>query len=118
MSSKTFKGVFMSIHLRVFGVLFLSAFISQAYAITVSVHSNKKVEGIGFTANGSKHGGMGSEYHASRMPKGMYTFGVRVHGKDIPCRDASGKKSMKLSKNTKAILTLSGKACTFKLNSK
>jgi hypothetical protein len=99
--------------------LLLAVTITNANAITVNVSStSKNITALGFTTNGSKHGGLGSTYHASGMPKGSYAFGVRAHGKDIPCYGKDGKKTVKLTKSTKATLEFKGKHCTVDLGSK
>ena len=99
--------------------LLLAATITNANAITVNVTStSKNLTALGFTVNGSKHGGLGSTYHGSSMPKGNYTFGVRAHGKDITCYDKDGKKSVKLTKSTNATLKFKGKRCTVDLATK
>jgi hypothetical protein len=94
----------------------LTLFITQVYAIDVDVQStSKNITGLGFTVNGSKHGGLGSSYHGKDMPKGSYVFGVRK-GKDITCF-VKGKKFTKLTENTKATLMLKGRHCTAELQS-
>jgi hypothetical protein len=98
---------------------FLFFLVTQSYAITVNVRSTShKITGLGFTVNGEKHGGMGDSYHASHMPKGSYTFGLRAHGSDIGCVDKDGKKTIQLTKSTNAILHLKGRRCTMEINSK
>jgi hypothetical protein len=101
--------------LKVFVCLFVSCFALNTYAINVNVSTSSKVDGIGFTANGSKHGGMGSSYQGSDMPKGNYTFGLRSNGKDVGCVGKGGKKSVKLSKDTDVTLSFNGKHCTMKM---
>jgi hypothetical protein len=93
-------------------LLALSAF-SNAYAIKVHVKStSSKITALGFTANGSKHGGLGKSYDGTDMPKGNYVFGVRYKGKDITCLNSDGKKKFKLTKNTNALLKFKGGKCT------
>jgi hypothetical protein len=98
--------------------LVLSVAMTQSFAIQVNVQSNaSKIDGLGFTANGSKHGGLGSSYQGDGMPKGTYTFGLRAHGKDIPCPTKDGKRSVKITKNTTAMLKFNGRRCTANLSS-
>lgn len=100
-------------------ITFLSLFvIENSYAITVSVHSSaKNIEGLGFTVNGAKHGGVGSTYHGTNMPKGSYVFGLRSHGKDIGCIDNRGNRSVKITRSSNATLSLNGRHCTVHVNS-
>jgi len=91
--------------------LAVSAF-SNTYAIDVNVQSTSKdIMGLGFTVNGSKHGGAGTSYTGSDMPKGSYRFGVRSKGKDIPCASSDGKRQFKLTRNTNATLKFRGGKC-------
>ncbi len=93
-------------------LLALAAF-SNTYAINVHVKStSSKITALGFTANGSKHGGLGKSYDATDMPKGNYVFGVRYKGKDVSCLNSDGKKKFKLTKNTNALLKFRGGKCT------
>jgi hypothetical protein len=109
----------MNIILKVVISLLATITFSSAFAINVNVHStSSKIDGLGFTVNGSKHGGMGANYHGNNMPKGSYTFGLRVKGKDIGCLDKSGKKNFKLSRSSAATLSVKGGKCTVKINSK
>jgi hypothetical protein len=85
---------------------------SNTYAINVNVRStSKQIMGLGFTVNGSKHGGAGTSYEGSDMPKGSYRFGVRSKGKDITCVSSDGKRQFKLTKNTNAVLKFKGGKC-------
>ncbi|MES2217415.1 MAG: hypothetical protein V4501_03280 [Pseudomonadota bacterium] len=98
--------------------LMLTFFISECYAIDVNVQSTSdKISGLGFTANGSKHGGPGTSYNGSSMPKGVYTFGLRADGKDVGCVDSHGKKKIKLTTNTNAVLNFNGRRCIVKISS-
>jgi hypothetical protein len=93
----------------------LSFCISTSYAITVTVQStSKNITGLGFKANGKKHGGLGTKYHASGMPKGTYAFGVRMKGKDVPCLTKDGKRTTEVTKNTNATLVVKGGSCSLK----
>lgn len=97
----------------------LAFFITQSYAIEINVHStSEKIDGLGFTVDGKKHGGAGSNFQAGDMPKGVYSFGLRANGKDVPCFKG-GKKQVKLDKNTnEAVLDFNGKHCVLKLTSR
>jgi hypothetical protein len=98
---------------------FLLFFVMNSYAIQINVRSTStKIMGLGFTVNGAKHGGPGSKYHATDMPKGTYTFGLRAHGKDIGCFTKDGKKEINLTKNTNAVLKLKGRRCTVDTDAK
>lgn len=89
-----------------------------AYSFQVKVVStNKDIQGLGFTVNGKDNGGMGREYHKSGMSKGKYSFGVRMNGKDIGCKDKSGKKFFNLTSSTQAVLSLKGNHCTADVHS-
>jgi len=89
-----------------------------AYAIQVKVVSNNEdLEGIGFSHNGEDYGGMGSEYTKSGLPKGKYSFGVRLYGKDISCKDKNGNKQITLTRSTSVALILKGNRCTAKVSS-
>jgi hypothetical protein len=99
-------------------ILSLLFFVSTSYAIQVNVRSTStKITALGFTVNGSKHGGLGSQFHARKMPKGLYSFGLRANGKDLACVEKAGKKKIKLLKNTNAVLDFNGKKCTVKFAS-
>jgi hypothetical protein len=101
---------------KVFTFFILFFLISTSYAINVNVRStSSKIDGLGFSVNGAKHGGIGSSYQASKMPKGSYSFGLRVKGKDIPCYQ-DGKKSVQLTRNTNAVLSLKGRRCNLKIS--
>jgi hypothetical protein len=102
----------INIYQKVLFGLLITGFISTSYAINVNVHStSSSITGLGFKANGSKHGGMGQNYEGKDMPKGSYAFGVRVKGKDVPCL-SNGKRNIKLTKDTDATLVLKGGKCT------
>jgi hypothetical protein len=101
---------------KVFMAGFLTLFISQSYAITVNVQtSSSGVHALGFTVNGSKHGGLGSSYQGGDMPAGRYKFGVRAHERDIPC-PVNGKRSVTLSSDANVQLTLNGNKCVGQVN--
>jgi hypothetical protein len=89
-----------------------------AYAINVKVVStNSDIQGLGFTVNGKENGGMGTEYHKAGLPKGSYSFGVRMNGKDISCKDGHGKKMIRLNSDTNAVLNLKGNRCKVTISS-
>jgi hypothetical protein len=103
--------------LKVMAALLLTTVVSTSYAITVNVHSTSShITGLGFKANGSKHGGMGQNYEGKDMPKGSYAFGVRTKGKDVPCT-SNGKRSVKLTNDADVTLVVKGSKCTVKMNS-
>lgn len=110
----------MHTYLKSFITICLFLLFSSTYAININVHSTSKVSGLGFTVNGKNHGGMGSSYSAKNMPKGKYSFGIRVggaiSGKDIPCNSGNGQKYVNLKKDTNATLQYSGKSCMLKIS--
>jgi hypothetical protein len=97
--------------------ILLSCTYINCLAITVNVEStNQNIEGLGFTANGEKHGGAGHSYKGENMPNGSYAFGVRKGGKDIPCM-YNGKRAVKLKSDTNATVMLKGQHCVVKIGS-
>ena len=101
--------------LAISSILFVTL---PVYAIEVSVQANTKVEAIGFTVDGNKHGGTGSSYHASDLPKGVYSFGLHADAKDIGCVDKRGRKMFKITQNTHAVVNFQDGRCTVSLGSR
>jgi len=92
---------------------------SLSYAIQVNVKSpSRKVQALGFTVDGDKHGGLGKSYRGRNMPKGDYAFGIRSHLKDVPCLTKKGKKTVSLTKNTNATLIFNGETCVLVIKGK
>jgi hypothetical protein len=105
---------------KIFIGVLLSSLISTSYAINVNVQStSRNISGLGFTVNGKNHGGMGSNYRATNMPTGKYTFGIRVggsvFGKDVPCHPNNGHSYVILKQDTNALLEYNGKTCMLSL---
>jgi hypothetical protein len=102
---------------KIFAGLSLALFITNSYAIDVSVHSTSSgIFALGYTANGSSHGGLGKSYNGTGMPVGAYVFGIRAHGKDVSCLLKNGQKTIQLKSNTAATVVYDGvDKCTLTL---
>jgi len=102
--------------------IILMFFVSSTFAIQVMVssQSTEKVYALGFRLNGKDYGGPGSSYSRSNLPAGVYTFGLRLGGLIFSARDVGcyyhGKKSVALSKDTRAFLRYNGHSCSVSLS--
>lgn len=99
-------------------LLFLASCSLGSYAIQVSVESpSPEVSALGFLLDGKEHGDAGQSYIGNNMSPGVYIFGVRVDGlfgTDVGCYTKDGKNSLRLTKDTKAILTYKNNKCVVK----
>jgi hypothetical protein len=97
----------------------LTLFTLPSYAISVNVQSpSPQVAALGFTVNGSKHGGAGQRYSGNNMPAGMYSFGIRVGGvlgTDVPC-SINGRSTASLTRNANVTLIYRGNRCIARIN--
>ncbi|MDX1902343.1 MAG: hypothetical protein SFW66_10160 [Gammaproteobacteria bacterium] len=102
----------------IFIALFFMFFSLASYAIQVDVQSTSKdVAALGFTVDGKNHGSMGKKYHATGMPVGVYSFGIRansIFGKDVAC-SLNGQGSVTLQRDTTAVLDYDGNQCIMHL---
>jgi hypothetical protein len=101
---------------KIIAGLGLVLFATQSFAIDVHVQSSSSgIFALGYTVDGSKHGGLGKTYNGNGMPAGTYTFGLRSHGKDVGCVTKDGKKDIKINSNTMATYDFNGTTCTVSL---
>lgn len=93
----------------------LACAMLEVHAIEVNVQSTTNdISGLGFLVNGESYGGLGDSYRQTGMPKGTYSFGVRVggiFGDDVECH-VDGKTTVDLNQDTTVMLNYDGKTCT------
>ena len=106
-----------SIITKILVVSSLSLMAISSYAIQVKVQTSfKDAKGIGFTVDGKKHGGVGTEYTGNEMPAGSYSFGFRYEDKDIGCTNDQGENQIKLEKDTVVTLDYKDGKCTLTMS--
>jgi hypothetical protein len=92
-------------------ILSFGLYASQKISVTVK-SDYKKVSALGFSVNGSSHGGLGNSY-SSKGPKDMtYSFGYReglIFSKDVSCG------TLFLDKDSIVLLKSDGNSCNAEL---